>query len=178
MPLLVFGGLSAVSPCRSKKFAEWFEVSRPVAIVLTLVAWFWTAYELSIIGIDVFDSILFKEATGGKLVWVLAPVLSFLTVVWMPKNLPVRSLTGILMLIPAELFKATRPILPESGFAAVQVLVAAAYIGAVVGMYGMFYPWRLEKGLRLVQERPALCRALGAALAVFGAAVTAVGFAL
>ena len=54
---------------------------------------------------------------------------------------------GIFMLIPAELFKFTRPLLPESGFAPVQIVVAIAYILAIVGMYGMFYPWRIEAAL-------------------------------
>ena len=52
---------------------------------------------------------------------------------------------GIFMLIPAELFKFTRPLLPESGFAPIQVVVAVAYVLAAIGMYGMFYPWRIEK---------------------------------
>ena len=50
-----------------------------LAAVLTAVAWFWTAFECSTIGIDVFDMILLKERTGGLFVWVLAAVLTVLT---------------------------------------------------------------------------------------------------
>ena len=77
--------------------------------------------------------------------WIMAAVLTYLTVVWMPNHLLTRAVMGIFMLIPAELFKFTRPLLPDSGFAPVQVVVAIAYVLAVIGMYGMFYPWRIER---------------------------------
>ena len=149
-----------------------------LAKVLTGIAWFWTAYECDTIGIDVFDMILMKEKTGGFFVWILALVLTYLVIVWMPKNLPVRALSGILMLIPAELFKTTRFYLPQSGFSAVQVFVATAYVGAVVGMYGMFYPWRLEKAMEMVLARSWASRALGALLAADGVALAAIGLSL
>ena len=124
-----------------------------LAAALTAVAWFWTAYECNTIGIDVFDMLLLKAQTGGVFVWVLAAVLTYLTIIWMPKNLLTRSVMGIFMLIPAELFKFTRPILPESGFAPVHIVVVIAYILAIIGMYGMFYPWRIEKALQLIFKR-------------------------
>lgn len=111
---------------------------------LVVVAWFWTAYECDTIGIDVFDMLL-KRFPGQ--VWIMAAVLSYLTIVWMPKNLLTRAVMGIFMLIPAELFPLTRPHLPESGFAPVQLLVGLAYVLAIIGMYGMFYPWRVEAAL-------------------------------
>ena len=116
--------------------------------VLVAVAWYWTAYECATIGVDVFDMILLKEKTGGAFVWLLATGLIPLTVAWMPKCLLTRAIMGIFMLIPAELFKFTRPILPDSGFAPVQIVVVAAYVLAVIGMYGMFYPWRIEAVLQ------------------------------
>ncbi len=109
--------------------------------VLVVLAWFWTAYECHIIGIDVFDMLL--KVFPGQ-VWIMAAVLSWLTWIWMPKHLLTRAIMGIFMLIPAELFKLTRPMLPESGFAPVQILVGIAYLLAIIGMYGMFYPWRIE----------------------------------
>ena len=48
------------------------------------------------------------------------------------------------MLLPASLFRTTRLFVPESGFAPVQILVALGYLYAIIGMYGMFYPWRIE----------------------------------
>ena len=115
-----------------------------LAMVLTAIGWFWTAYECDTIGIDVFDMLL-KRFPGQ--VWIMAAVLTYLTIIWMPKNLLTRAVMGIFMLIPAELFKVTRPMLPDGGFAPVQIVVAIAYVLAVIGMYGMFYPWRIEKVL-------------------------------
>ncbi len=117
---------------------------------MTAIAWFWAAYECDTIGVDVFDMILLKAQTGGLFVWVLAATLTYLTIIWMPKNLLTRSIMGIFMLIPAELFKLTRPLVPDSGFAPIQIVVALAYLLAIIGMYGMFYPWRIEAALKFV----------------------------
>ena len=173
LPVLAFGGVAVYSPALISRFIEWFKSSRSVALALTVLAWFWTAYECDTIGIDVFDMILKRFPFQ---LWIMAGVLSWLTFIWMPGNLPVRALTGILMLIPAELFKATRPILPDGGFAAVHIFVVTAYIGAITGMYGMFYPWRLEKGMGLLQNRPALFRVVGALCVGLGVAIVAAGF--
>lgn len=119
--------------------------SDAVAAVLTAVAWFWTAFECSTIGIDVFDMILLKERTGGLFVWILAAVLTVLTFLWMRPHLITRAIMGIFMLLPATVFRFTRLMVPESGFAPVHLLVVLMYILAVIGMYGMFYPWKIEK---------------------------------
>ena len=116
-----------------------------VAAGLTAVAWFWTAYECDTIGIDVFDAILLKERTGGLFVWVLAAVLTVLTFLWMRPHLITRGVMAVFMLAPASVFRVTRLMVPESGFAPVQLLVGFMYVLAAVGMYGMFYPWKVEK---------------------------------
>lgn len=175
IPLLAFGGVSLVSPGKASQFVEWFRSSRRVALALTVFAWFWTAHECDIIGIDVFDMIL-KRFPGQ--IWLMAAVLSYLTYIWMPANLSVRALTGILMLIPAELFKTTRLLVPASGFALVHVFVITAYIGAMLGMYGMFYPWRLEKGMLWVQSSKLRSVAFGAVCAVWGLSLAIAGFAI
>ena len=120
-----------------------------LAMVLTAIGWFWTAYECDTIGIDVFDMLL--KRLPGQL-WIMAAVLTYLTIIWMPKNLLTRSIMGIFMLIPAELFKITRPMLPDGGFAPVQIVVAIAYVLAIIGMYGMFYPWRIETALKWIVD--------------------------
>ena len=43
------------------------------------------------------------------------------------------------------MLRFTRLMVPESGFAPVHLLVGFMYILAVIGMYGMFYPWKIEK---------------------------------
>jgi hypothetical protein len=175
LPLLAFGGGILYSTEKSSRFIEWFKSSRAVALALTIIAWFWTAYECDTIGIDVFDMVL--KRFPGQL-WIMAAILSWLTFIWMPANLPVRALTGILMLIPAELFKVTRPLLPDGGFSAVHVLVVTAYIGAIAGMYGMFYPWRLEKGMLWLQGSPLRFRLLGALCIAWGLAIVISGFTI
>lgn len=175
LPLLAYGALAVWSPGKARDFATWFETSRRVAATLTVVAWFWTAWELDHIGIDVFD--MFLKRFPGEL-WLLAAVLSYLTVIWMPKSLSVRALTGILMLFPAALFRSTRLLVPESGVAPVHILVVFAYLAAVTGMYGMFYPWRLEKGLRLVLDSGCIWpRVFGGALVLTAFALLGAGFA-
>lgn len=123
--------------------------------ILVAVAWFWTAYECDNIGIDVFDAILFKQATNGWFVWILAAILIYLTIIWMSKNLLTRAIMGIFMLIPAEVFKLTRPLLPDSGFAPIHLLVGLVYGLLIIGMYGMFYPWRIEAMLKRIFARKA-----------------------
>ena len=174
LPLVAFGVLSVVRREKAQGFVQWFETSRPVAVALTIVAWFWTAHELDMIGIDVFDMV--TQRFPGEL-WILAAVLSYLTVIWMPKSLAVRALTALLMLFPASLFRTTRLLLPESGVGTVHVFVAFAYVCAVIGMYGMFYPWRLEKGLGIVLNGPTFAtRLFGASLAVLGVCLVIAGF--
>ena len=178
LPLLAFGGVSLFSPERARRGVARFEQSAVAAWALTAIAWLWTAYECSVIGIDVFDAVLFKEKTGGLFVWVLAVVLIYLTVRWMPKCLPMRALTGLLMLLPAELFKTTRLLVPASGFAAVHLFILVAYLGAIVGMYGMFYPWRLEAALDKILAQGLGARLLGGICAALGFTLTVIGFAL
>ena len=115
-----------------------------VTWALVVLAWFWTAHECNTIGIDVFDMLL--KRFPGQL-WIMAAVLSYLTVIWMPRNLLTRAVMGIFMLIPAEVLPLVRPHLPESGFAPIQLVVGVVYVLAVIGMYGMFYPWRIESVL-------------------------------
>ena len=176
IPLLAFGGVSAFSPRLAKGAVEWFRANRACGIALTTIAWIWTAFECDTIGVDVFDQILLKELSGGLFVWALAVLLIFLTSFWMEKNLPVRAFSGVLMLLPAELFKTTRPMLPAAGFDVIQIVVFIAYLGAVLGMYGMFYPWRVEKALDWVFERNWASRILGGGCMTLGFSALIIGF--
>lgn len=185
LPLLAFGVVSLAMPLIARRFAGWFASSRAVAAVLTVLAWAWAAYEIQIFGVNMFREFFVGVPVLWQLMqlcaflydnfWFVAPVLAYLTFIWMPKSLPMRALAGILMLIPAELFKATRHHLLDGEVSIVHVFVVTAYAGAVVGMYGMFYPWRLEKGLALVMRTDFGARALGAACAALGAALVTTG---
>ncbi|MBR1921215.1 MAG: hypothetical protein IJ829_04320 [Kiritimatiellae bacterium] len=136
-----------------------------LAAVLTAVAWFWTARECDMIGIDVFDAILLKQRTGGLFVWVLAAVLTVLTFLWMRPHLITRAIMAIFMLAPASVFRFTRLMLPDHGFAPVQLLVGFMYVLAVIGMYGMFYPWKIERVFGIGDGRERKAGGEGAAAA-------------
>jgi len=149
IPLAVFAAGAVAFRSKTLAVCERFFVSRPAAVVLTAIGWLWTAYECDTIGIDIFDAILLKSSTNGVFVWALAVLLIFLTCLWMPKHLPCRALMGLFMLMPAEALKVTRPLVPAPGaFAPVQLLVLLFYVYAVIGMFGMFYPWHIENAVR------------------------------
>lgn len=172
LPLVCAGMAAAVSPQTALDLFGKFRVSKAAAWILTSIAWFWTAHECDTIGIAAFDR--FTKMFPGEL-WILACALVPLTVAWMGKNLPVRASCGILMLAPSAAFAAMRPFRPEQGvwFAPSDIVVCAAYAGAVAGMYGMFYPWRIERAVAGVLRRPRLARCAGAVSAAAGAAVAA-----
>ena len=175
LPMMAYGGVLAAKPQYIRLFNERFATSRGVAVALAIIAWALTARELDIIGIDVFDKLL--KRFPGEL-WILAAVLAYLTIIWMPKHLSVRALTAILMLFPASLFRTTRLLVPQSGVALVHIFVIFAYICAVIGMYGMFYPWRLEKGMALTIRRDNIARIFGGAIAFLGTLLFVCGFAV
>ena len=126
------------------------DLKKATTWILVAFAWFWTAHECDVIGIDVFDMLL--KRFPGQL-WIMAAVLTYLTIIWMPKSLLTRAIMGIFMLIPAEVLPLVRPHLPDSGFAPIQLIVAFVYVLAIIGMYGMFYPWRIEAALRWISGR-------------------------
>lgn len=185
LPILAFGGAAAFFPSAARRFCAWFTVSRAAAGVLTLFAWLWTAYEIETFGVNIFREFFVGVPVLGHIMlffaflfdhpWFVTPVLAYLTFIWMPRNLSFRALSGVLMLIPAELFKVTRLLVPECGIAPVHVIVAAAYAGAVVGMFGMGYPWKLENAAAAILRRDAAARAAGAVSAAVGASLAAAG---
>ena len=154
VPLAAFAGGVVFAPGRTLALLRRLDGSDRAALLLTAVAWLWTAYECDTIGIDVFDMVLLREPTGGIFVWALAALLTWLTFIWMRPHLVCRALMGLFMLLPAEAFKATRPLLPNYGsFGWVQIVVAVLYLYAVIGMYGMFYPWRVERAVGWLLRR-------------------------
>lgn len=170
LPPLALGGLLLHAPQKTKSAVDSLLTNRILAAALTFIAWFWTAHELDIIGIDVFDMICKRFPYQ---LWIMAGVLGYLCWIWMRENLVMRAFTGILMLYPASLFRVTRLLVPASGFAMVHILVGFAYISAIIGMYGMFYPWRLEKAWNFLSTKAP--RTLGALLILVGLALVTAG---
>ena len=161
IPLAALGLFAVIRPSLVAKKLVAFPRDRKAAIVLTALAWLGTAYELDNIGIEVFDR--FLKAFPFEL-WILAFVLTVLTCWWMPNLLPIRGLSAIFMLFPAEMFHVIRLEPTEWRL----VLVVIAYICIVAGMFGMFYPWRIRQFFAWLAEKQLRMVVAGMALAVPG----------
>ena len=169
---LAAGGLFAVaSPSSAAKALVAFPRNRAAGIALCAVGWLWTAYELDTIGIEIFDR--FLKAFPFEL-WLLAAVLTVLTCWWMENLLPVRGAAAILMLFPAELFPVIR-LEPTSWRL---TLVAFAYFCASLGMFGMFYPWRVRQLLAWLAAAKSRVIVTGALALATGILFTVLGIAL
>ena len=161
IPLAALGFFAVVRSSLAAKALTAFPRNRQSAIVLCALAWIGTAYELDTIGIEVFDR--FLKVFPFQL-WIMAFVLTVLTCWWMPNLLPIRGLSAIFMLFPAEMFHAIR--LEPTQWRL--VLVVIAYICIITGMFGMFYPWRIRQFLAWIAAKQQR-------VAVAGAVVHAVG---
>ena len=169
IPPLLLGAAMLAAPGKAAGWIKSFGDNKVFAWVLVPIGWFWTAHELDVIGIEVFDRYL--KAFPGEL-WVLAVVLIPLTFLWMPKHLAMRGLSAVLMLYPATFFQCAR--LVESGWRT--VAVGWTYWCIALGMYAMFYPWRVQKALEWIAADPRRVRAAGAVHAAAGLAVAVAAF--
>ncbi len=170
LPLLAYGVASLLFPERTAAFLRVFPRNVLAGRVLCAVGWAWTAWECHTIGIDVFDK--FLKIFPGELV-VLAVVLTVLTCLWMPNLLPIRGVCALFMLMPAEIFPVIR--LCDTRWRL--TLVVFAYICAIIGMFGMFYPWWIRKALEWRAASLVRVRAFGVPLAVLGALFIVLGAA-
>ncbi len=185
LPILALGGVVCVSPEKVRAQLIALKNQKLVIVALVSLAWIWAAYEIMTMGVNIFREFFVGVPLLSRLMAVLAflydhfyllvPILVFLTVIWMPQSLAMRALTGLLMLLPAELFKTTRFLVPDAGFAAVHVFVVTAYVGAILGMYGMFYPWQLEKALNRILVRRSLAKVFGGFCVLLGLSLMTIG---
>lgn len=168
VPLVAYGLFAVARSSAAGKAIVAFPRNRAAGAVLCAIAWFWTAYELDTIGIEIFDR--FLKAFPFEL-WILAAVLTVLTCWWMENLLPIRGVAAIFMLFPGELFPVIR-LEPTQWRLA---LVVFAYACAIVGMFGMFYPWRIRQALAWLAASPSRVRASGAASLAVGALFVVLG---
>ena len=168
IPLLALGLASLAVPAATGRALLAFPRNVTAGRVLCAVGWLWTARACDQLGIDVFDK--FLKAVPGEL-WILAVVLTVLTCLWMENLLPIRGVCAVFMLFPGEMFPAIR--LCDTSWRL--VLVVVAYVCAVIGMFGMFYPWWIRKGIAWVVARPTCVRGLGGVLSAVGALLLALG---
>ncbi|MGN0847333.1 MAG: hypothetical protein ACI4RA_08120 [Kiritimatiellia bacterium] len=168
VPLLGYGLVSLLFTDWTAKQLVAFPRNRAAGCILCAVGWFWTAYECDTIGIDVFDK--FLKVFPGE-VWILALVLTVLMCWWMPNLLSIRGVSALFMLFPGEMFPVIR--LCDTPWRL--TLVVFAYICAITGMFGMFYPWRIRQALAWRAARPLRVRVVGAVLAAVGALFLVLG---
>lgn len=171
IPLAAYGVFAVLRPSLAAKALVSFPRNRIAAVGLCSVAWLWTAYELDTIGIEVFDR--FLKAFPFEL-WILAVVLTALTCWWMSNLLPIRGLAAILMLFPAELF----PVIMLEDTQWRLTLVVFAYACAIVGMFGMFYPWRIRQLLAWIAADMNRVRAMASASLAVGTLYLVLGCVL
>ena len=175
VPLFGYGLFTVLKPQLAARLLAAFPRNRIAGQVLCAAAWLWTAYEIDTIGIEVFDRIVrrlwFFSSDIPGMVWILAIVLTVLTCLWMENLLPLRALSALFMLFPAELFPAVR--LCDSS--ARLTLVVFAYVCAVTGMIGMFYPWHLRRAITWRVAKPARVMGFGAAYLAIGALFLVLG---
>ena len=175
VPLFGYGLFTVVRPQLAARFLQTLPRNRTAGQVLCAAAWLWTAYEIDTIGIEVFDRIVrrlwFLSSDIPGMVWILAIVLTVLTCLWMDNLLSLRALSALFMLFPAELFPAVR--LCDTSWRL--TLVVFAYVCAVVGMFGMFYPWHLRRALDWRVAKPARVTVFGASYLAIGALFLVLG---
>ena len=175
LPLCISGVAFLALPARAAEFLRMFPRSRVVGAILCAAAWFWTAYEIDALGIDVIDRIVqrlwFLPAPIPGAVWLWAIVLAALTFLWMENLLPIRAVCAFLMLFPGDMFPAIR--LCETGWRL--TLVVFAYAVCILGMWGMFYPWRIRQAMAWMAGEAKRVRAFGAAMASVGALFAVLG---
>ena len=168
IPLAALGAAAVLAPRASAAVLRAFPRHRLSGRVLCAFAWLWTAYELDNMGIEVFDRYL--KAFPGEL-WILAVVLTVLTCLWMENLLPVRGVCAVFMLFPAELFPTVRLCDTRWRLA----LVVFAYLCAVTGMIGMFYPWHLRRLIDWLTAEVRRTAVAGMAALATGAAFLVLG---
>lgn len=171
VPLLAYGIFAVARPSLAAKALVAFPRNHAAGAALCAIGWLWTAYELDTIGIEIFDR--FLKAFPFEL-WILAVVLTGLTCWWMANLLPIRGLSAILMLFPAELF----PVIMLEDTQWRLSLVVFAYACAIVGMFGMFYPWRIRQLLAWISASPCRVRVSAAFPLAIGALYLVLGCAL
>ena len=175
VPLFGYGLFTVLRPQLAARLLAAFPRNRIAGQVLCAAAWLWTAYEIDTIGIEVFDRIVrrlwFFSSDIPGMVWIRAIVLTVLTCLWMENLLPLRALSALFMLFPAELFPAVR--LCNTSWRL--TLVVFAYVCAVTGMIGMFYPWHLRRAITWRVAKPARVMGFGAAYLAIGALFLVLG---
>ena len=161
---LLFGGFAVLLPSAASRALNALPRHAVAGYVLSVIAWVWAGYAIYALDIDFINP--YKQY-----LWGAVPVCIVLTWWWMGNLLPCRAIGGILTLFPYAMLYTARSH-PSPGRL---VLVVFAYIAIVLGMVYLLYPWKLRQQIVWVTARPVLFRAAGAAEALFGILLLALG---
>lgn len=174
-PLALCGAAFLLLAERSSSALRSFPRNRFAGAFLCAIAWFWTAYEIDALGIEVIDRIVqrlwFLPSAIPGAVWIWALILTFFTCWWMENLLPIRAMCAFAMLFPGDMFPAIR----LCGTSWRIALVLFAYAVCIAGMWGMFYPWRIRQFMAWIADDARRVRTSGAILAALGAFFLALG---
>ena len=158
--LLVPALFALAAPAKAAAAAVAFPRAKAAGWILSAVAWAGAAREIARMNIDVFDMFLNRFPAEP---WILGFVLCVLCMLFMPDLLPIRAVSGIMMLFPTSLFHVTR--LEESDWRL--AIVSYAYVCLTAGMFFMFYPWHARRMLAwLAAKKCRIAAATGTAAAL------------
>ncbi len=167
--LLVPALLALAAPAKAAAAAVAFPRAKTAGWILSAVAWAGAARETARMNIDVFDMFLNRFPAEP---WILGFVLCVLCILFMPDLLPVRALSGIMMLFPTPLFQVTRLEASDWRLA----VVSFAYVCLTAGMFFMFYPWHARRLIAWLAAKNRRIAAAAGAAAALGALFVALAF--
>ena len=155
---------AALAPKSFMNAAKAFPRNAAAGWILTALDLFWVAWIVLHAHLGRFEFL--KPA-----IYVAAPLSFFLIVVFMDELLAPRSLGGLLLLM-------ANPVLIAARWHPSQwrlVMTVIAYVWVVAGIVLVLSPFRFRQIAGWANKTPERCRALGAARALFGACVLALG---
>ena len=138
-------------PSLSRRLLAAFPRNSIAGAILAAVALAWSAWNVNDMPLGLIDN--FK-----MWLWVLAPVMYGLVLVFMNELLAIRALGGILMLAACPVLEIQR--LNESYWA--WVLASLAYLWVVSGMVLILSPYRFRHAMERCCSTDRSCRLIGA----------------
>ena len=161
---LLLGVSITIAPARMAAFYKALPRNRVAGYILSAIAWIWAGVALMTMGLDLLmpfqKYIPFAVLACIPLTWF-----------WLDNLLPCRAIGAILTLFPYELLHVARVHASPWRLA----LVTFAYICIVKGMILLLYPWKMRQAIDWLGQRLPLFRLAGAANALLGIVLIALG---
>lgn len=158
------GGLIALAPAPMARFYNALPRHVMAGRALSTAAWIWAGYALWMMNLDFLMPF-------QKYIPIAVLVCIPLTWFWLDNLLPCRAIGGLLCLFPYELLHAAR-VHPSPWRL---VVVTFAYLCIIKGMVLLLYPWKMRQATVWLTRRQPLFRLAGAANALLGLFLIALG---